>query len=146
MRAPTQCVVVIRPLDAATPSAWLSIGGRPFLDYLLLEIWRFGFRKVLLIADGGGSRVRNWLDASQISEETRLTIEVIETPGAGAAGALHAAREQLEDSFLLLDGHSWLDFNWLALTTVEGADDAVATLALREPGEDGAHPSVRLDG
>src|ERR1700736_3262780 len=97
MRAPSQCVVVIRPLDANTPSAWLSIGGRPFLDYLLLEAWRFGFSKVLFIADGGSSRVRASLDASRIGEETHLSIEVVEAQGAGTGGALHAARARLEN-------------------------------------------------
>src|ERR1700676_1654128 len=92
MRAPPQCVVMIRPLDANMPSAWLSIGGRPFLDYLLLEAWRFGFSKVLFIADGGGSRVRASLDASRIGEETRLSIDVVDAKGAGTGGALHAAR------------------------------------------------------
>src|SRR5580704_13506416 len=138
MRAPSQCVVVIRPLDANTPSAWLSIGGRPFLDYLLLEAWRFGFRKVLFIADGGGSRIRASLDATRIGEETRLAIDVVDAKGAGTGGALHAARDRLEDRFLLLDGHCWFDFNWLSLVTVDGAADAVATLALRKIGPAGA--------
>jgi D,D-heptose 1,7-bisphosphate phosphatase len=146
MRAPTQCVVVIRPLDVNTPSAWLSVGGRPFLDYLLLEAWRFGFRKVLFIADGGGSRVRASLDASRIGEETRLSIEVIEAEGAGTGGALHAARSRLDDRFLLLDGHCWFDFNWLSLLTVEGAGDAIATVALRKIDGRGAHHPMQLDG
>jgi D,D-heptose 1,7-bisphosphate phosphatase len=144
MRAPTQCVVMIRPLDANTPSAWLSIGGRPFLDYLLLEAWRFGFSKVLFIADGGGSRVRASLDASRIGEETRLSIEVVDAQGTGTGGALHAARGRLDDRFLLLDGHCWFDFNWLSLVTVEGAEDAVATLALRKVGDGARH--LLLDG
>jgi D,D-heptose 1,7-bisphosphate phosphatase len=143
-RAPSQCVVLMRPLGTSTPSAWLSIGGRPFLDYLLLEAWRFGFRKVLFVADGGGSRIRASLDASSIGEETRLAFDIVEAAGGGSGGALHAARNRLEDRFLLLDGHSWFDFNWLALVTVEGAADAVATLALRKIGNT-RHP-LRLDG
>jgi D,D-heptose 1,7-bisphosphate phosphatase len=146
MPAPTQCVVVTRPLDTNTGSAWLSVGGRPFLDYLLLEAWRFGFRKVLFVADGGGSRVRASLDASQIGEETRLSIEVVEAQGAGTGGALHAARSRLDDRFLLLDGHCWFDFNWLSLLTVEDAEDAIATLALRKVDGAGARNPLRLDG
>src|SRR5580692_8383821 len=64
--------------------------------------------------------------------------------GAGTGGALHAARSRLEDRFLLLDGHSWFDFNWLSLVTVEGAADAVATLALRKVGDSAHH--LLLDG
>src|ERR1700730_5419331 len=115
IRAPSQCVVVIRPLDANTPSAWLSIGGRPFLDYLLLEAWRFGFRRVLLIADGGGSRIRASLDASRIGEETRLAIDVVDAKGAGTGGALHAARDRLEERLLLVGGPFLVGFNWVFL-------------------------------
>jgi D,D-heptose 1,7-bisphosphate phosphatase len=147
MRAPSQCVVMIRPLDANTPSAWLSIGGRPFLDYLLMEAWRFGFRKVLFIADGGGgSRVRASIDASRIGEETRLDIDIIEAKGGGTGGALYAARSRLDDRFLLLDGHCWFDFNWLSLVTVEGAGNAVATLALRKIGGAGKYGRLQLKG
>jgi D-glycero-D-manno-heptose 1,7-bisphosphate phosphatase len=122
------------------------VGGRPFLDYLLLEAWRFGFHKVLFIADGGGSRVRASLDASRIGEEARLSIEVIESQGAGTGGALHAARSRLDDRFLLLDAHCWFDFNWLSLLTVEGVEQAIATLALRKVDGAGARNPMRLDG
>jgi D,D-heptose 1,7-bisphosphate phosphatase len=132
IRAPVQCVVLIRPLDATAPAAWLAIGGRPFLDYLLLEARRFGFHNVLFIADGGASRARESLDASRIDGGIRLSVEIIEAQGAGTGGALHAARDRLDDRFLLLDGHCWFDFNWLSLVTVTGAEDAVATLALRK--------------
>jgi len=137
---------MIRPLDASTPSAWLSVGGRPFLDYLLLEAWRFGFRNILFVADGGASRVRAALDAGRIGAETRLSIEIVEAHGAGTGGALRAARSRLDDWFLLLDGHCWFDFNWLSLVTVEGAEDAIAILALRKLDGAGTHPPMRLDG
>jgi D,D-heptose 1,7-bisphosphate phosphatase len=132
MPAPVQCVILIRPLGAATPGAWLSIGGRPFLDYLLLEAWRFGFRKVLFIADGGGSRARASLDATQIDADKRLVIEIVEAEGTDTGGALYAARSKLDEQFLLLDGHCWFDFNWLSLLTAGGGAAALATFALRE--------------
>ena len=146
MRAPVQCVILVRPLDAATPGAWLSIGGRPFFDYLLLEAWRFGFRKILFIADGGASRIRASLDASLIGDDVRLSIDIVEAQGAGTGGALFAARGRLDDRFLLLDGACWFDFNWLSLVTVAGAENAVATLALRKFEEKTRHLPVEVDG
>jgi len=146
MRAPVQCVVLMSALAADTPAAWLAIDGRPFLDYLLLEAWRFGFRKVLLIADGGGSRARAALDASRIGEQTHLSIDVLEAPGAGTGGALHAARDRLDERFLLLDGQCWFDFNWLSLVTAEGAEDAIATLALRAFEGRSRRKPVKIDG
>jgi D,D-heptose 1,7-bisphosphate phosphatase len=137
MRAPTQCVIMVRPLDALRAGggklgAWLAVGGRPFLDYLLLEAWRFGFRKILFIADGGASRARESLDATRIDADMRLPVDIVKAEGVGTGGALFAARARLDERFLLLDGHCWFDFNWLSLVTANGATDALATLALRE--------------
>jgi D,D-heptose 1,7-bisphosphate phosphatase len=146
MRAPIQCVVLVRPLDAATPGSWLRLGGRPFFDYLLLEAWRFGFRRVLFIADGGASRVRASLDASMIGEEVRLSIDIIEARGAGTGGGLKAASSRLEEQFLLLDGDCWFDFNWLSLVTGAGSPDAVAVLALRKVQRPSRRIPVEIDG
>lgn len=146
MRAPDQCVILMRPYSASAPATWVAIDARPFPDYLLLEAWRFGFRKVLMIAEDGTSRARACLDASRIGEETRLAITVVESRATGSGGALHAARGRLDDHFLLLDGSSWFDFNWLSLVTTEGAADAVATLALRQPAGASPRKSAQIDG
>ncbi len=146
MRAPDQCVILIRPYSATAPGTWVAIDARPFPDYLLLEAWRFGFRDILLIAEGGASRTRACLDASRVGEETRLSIKVVESRGAGSGGALYAARDRLKDRFLLLDGHSWFDFNWLSLVTVDGAESATATLALRQPVGATTRKAAHLDG
>jgi D,D-heptose 1,7-bisphosphate phosphatase len=146
MHAPVQCVILISALDVSAPAARLVIDGRPFLDYLLLEAWRFGFRKVLFIVDGGGSRARASLDASRISEETRLVIDVLDAQGAGTGGALHAARDRLDEYFLLLDGQCWFDFNWLSLVTAEAAGTDIATLALREFDSPNRRRPVTIEG
>jgi D,D-heptose 1,7-bisphosphate phosphatase len=151
MRTPAQCVILIRPLDApraggGTPGAWLAIGGRPFLDYLLLEAWRFGFRKVLFIADGGASRARESLNATRIDADMRLPVDIVEAEGVGTGGALFAARARLDERFLLLDGHCWFDFNWLSLVTADGAADALATLALREIANGQRRKAVHPEG
>ncbi len=146
MRAPDQCVILLRPFSASAPATWVAIDARPFPDYLLLEAWRFGFREVLLIAADGTSRARACLDASRLGEDTRLSIKAIESPGTGTGGALHTARSRLDDHFLLLEGSSWFDFNWLSLVTIDGAEHATATLALRQPIGPSARKSARLDG
>ena len=68
MRAPDQCVILIGglgtrlgPLTADTPKPLLPIGNRPFLEYLLVEVARFGFKKVLLLAGYRADRISNYL-------------------------------------------------------------------------------------
>jgi len=133
MRAPVQCVILIRPLGPTAPRSWLMIDGRPFLDYLLLEAWRFGFHRILFVVEeGGASRMRASLDASRIGSDTRLVIDIADVAASPAGGALYAARDRLDEFFLLLDGHCWFDFNWLSLVADQGAANRLATLAVRK--------------
>jgi len=109
------------------------IDGRPFLDYLLLEAWRFGFHRILFVVEeGGSSRMRASLDASRIGSDTRLVIDIADVAASPAGGALYAARDRLDEFFLLLDGHCWFDFNWLSLVADQGAANRLATLAVRK--------------
>lgn len=139
MRAPKQCVVLIGglgtrlgALTADTPKPLLDVGGRPFIEYLLAEVSRFGFSNVLLLAGYRAEHISRYVEESRIDRELRLAIEVcVEERPAGTGGALWNAQDTLEERFFLLNGDSWFDFNWLSLIPVSDAGDSVATLALR---------------
>ncbi len=149
MRAPEQCVILVGglgtrlgALTADMPKPLLAVAGRPFLDYLLLEAARFGFKRVLLLAGYRADQVAYYLAGSDIAERLRLQIDLlVEEKPAGTGGALWQARELLDKHFYLLNGDSWFNFNWLSLVTVEGSDRAVATLGLRHV-EDAARYGV----
>jgi D,D-heptose 1,7-bisphosphate phosphatase len=139
MRAPKQCVILIGglgtrlgPLTADTPKPMLDVGGRPFLEYLLVEAARFGFREVLLLAGHRAERVTRYIEESGIDRALDLSIEVlVEDSPAGTGGALWRAQDRLRERFFLVNGDSWFDFNWLSLVLVEDADRSLATLTLR---------------
>jgi D,D-heptose 1,7-bisphosphate phosphatase len=153
MRAPEQCVILVGglgtrlgALTVETPKPLLAVAGRPFLEYLLFEAARFGFKRVLLLAGYRADQVASYLAESDIARHLRLEIDLhVEAEPAGTGGALWQARERLDEYFYLLNGDSWLDFNWLSLVTVEGSDRAVATLGLRHVEDASRYGVVETD-
>jgi D-glycero-D-manno-heptose 1,7-bisphosphate phosphatase len=118
-------------LTASTPKPLLPVGGRPFLDVLLLELVRHGFEHVILLAAFEADQIKAYAKASNIARKHGVRVDVaVEPKGAGTGGALWHARHLAEPEFLLLNGDSWMDANMLSL--IDGAGDAEIVLTLRE--------------
>jgi D,D-heptose 1,7-bisphosphate phosphatase len=98
-------------IAAFNPKPLLPVGGRPFIEHLIQEISRYGFKRVTLLAGHLGEKVRSAYDGKILSG---LSIDVLVEPSAmGTGGALaHAAAlGRLDSTFLLTNGDSWLDMD-----------------------------------
>lgn len=154
LEAPEQCVILIGglgtrlgPLTVDMPKPLLRIGDRPFLEYLLAEAARFGFKKILLLAGFRADRIEDYLSESGVARKLGLRIDIsAEEQPAGTGGALWRARRRLDQRFYLLNGDSWFDFNWLSLVAADKADTAIATLGLRRLDDVGRYGVVETDG
>lgn len=130
----SQCVILLGGLGTRlgeltrdTPKPLLAVGDRPFVDILIREAVRRGFTKVLLLAGFRSdvvadyiSKTREWLPSG-----CEIAISVEPEP-LGTGGALGLARDLLDEQFLLLNGDTWFDFNWLDLVQCAGNCAAVA--------------------
>jgi len=132
-----QCVILLNDLRAGlgartstTPKPLLEVGGAPFIETLVAEARRRGFRDFLLLAGHRGEAVTGFL--SERSIEARFDCRVQVCVELDAGGALVHASSCLQDDFLLLNGDRWFDFNWLDLFAKSRHDGAAATVALRE--------------
>ncbi|PTT72313.1 haloacid dehalogenase, partial [Pseudomonas sp. HMWF010] len=67
----------------------------------------------------------------------------VETAPLGTAGALAQAREKLDETFLLVNGDTWFDFDWAALST---SREWPATLALRQIPLADRYETIVLEG
>ena len=73
-------------LAATMPKPLLDINGRPFLEYLLWNVSRFGFKKVLFLCGFRGEQIKRHFDTG---EPFGVTIKyAFEDTLAGTAGAL----------------------------------------------------------
>lgn len=132
------------PLTASTPKPLLPVDGRPFLDVLLFELGRHGFKHILLLAAFEAQKIHDYAADNALARRFGLKIEVIVEPErAGTGGALFHAKNSLAEEFLLLNGDSWLDFNLLSIPPLDGAD---AVLTLRSLADAYRSGVVELDG
>jgi D-glycero-D-manno-heptose 1,7-bisphosphate phosphatase len=148
-KTPSQCVILLGGLGTRlgaltreTPKPLLDVGGKPFIDILIREAVRRGFTRILLLAGYRSEVVTHYVETleAQVSVTCDISISVEPEP-LGTGGALAFAREQLDEQFLLLNGDTWFDFNWLDL--VDSASEGSALAARRVPRAD-RYESLRL--
>jgi D-glycero-D-manno-heptose 1,7-bisphosphate phosphatase len=149
-----QCVILIGGLGTrlgqrtkATPKPLLEVGGAPFLETLFGEARRRGFDEFLLLAGHLNEAVVAFLVERDIERRFSCRVDLsIEPTLLGTGGALINAVNQLRDDFLLLNGDTWFDFNWLDLFARARRDRAGGALALREIDDPDRYETVELDG
>lgn len=139
--APEQCVILVGglgtrlgALTGGLPKPLTTVGGRPFLAYLLWHARRFGFRRVLLLAGHRGEAVRQFATDPHWTEGLDVEV-VVEPEPLGTGGALRNAVDRLDERFLLLNGDSLFDFNWLDLQAlaIDHPGNPVAMSLRHEP-------------
>ena len=129
-------------LTDSIPKPMVPVAGRPFLDWLIEEVARFGFRRITLLAGHLGQMIADRYDGTSLRG---AAIDVaIEPEPLGTAGGLRLFADRLDDSFLLLNGDTRFDVNLLDLPLHAG--DALATLALRRTAPGARYGTVEVDG
>lgn len=122
----------------------LDVAGKPFVEHLLGEASRFGFRKALLLCGYRAADLRTAYDGRSFGG---LKVDVaVEAEPAGTAGALALSADRLDDIFLLANGDSFFDFNWLSLVPALERDDWTMHAALARGVRGGRYGRVELAG
>ncbi|WP_454626239.1 HAD-IIIA family hydrolase [Bradyrhizobium cenepequi] len=109
----------------------LEVAGKPFLDYILDELARYSvIEDILLLV---GHRAASVVDRYEGRRWRGARVKVmVESTQLGTGGALQHASSQLENSFFLLDGHAFFEFNLLDLAIQKGRSSALVQMALRD--------------
>src|SRR5215213_6644301 len=114
-----QCVILVGGLGSRlgeltreTPKPLLPVMGKPFLEHLVLELARFGFTDVILLAGYRGEQVVSRFAGRRRIAGRDVTIRVVVEPEpAGTGGALTYLEGLADDTFLLMNGDSWFDID-----------------------------------
>lgn len=114
----------------AVPKPLLPVAGDAFVTHLVRNLARFGFRDVVLLV---GYRARQFEVLTEPGRFGPLRVRLsIEPPALlGTGGALRHARELLDETFLLLNGDTFFDFNMLDLALALAEPSCLIALALR---------------
>jgi len=149
-----QCVILLGGLGTrlgdltkALPKPLLPVGESPFVEVLVSEAWRRGFRKYLLLAGHRAEAVSDYLYANDVCNRFGATIELsIEPIPLGTGGALVHALDRLDGEFLLLNGDTWFDFNWMDFVARSRAEGRSGGVALRSVVSPDRYETVEVDG
>lgn len=129
-----QCAILLGGLGTrlgafthAMPKPLLDVGGKPFVDVLVGEALRRGFTDILLLAGHASSVVEDYAAAlrTRLPAGAGVTVSVEPEP-MGTGGGVRFAANHLADRFLLLNGDTWFDFNWLELLQAAAHGPALA--------------------
>jgi NDP-sugar pyrophosphorylase family protein len=103
----------MRPLTERVPKVLLEVAGRPFVEWQLETLKRWGFADVVLCVAYLGEMVRGFVgDGARWGVRVRYVDEGPELLGTG--GALRNAVGVLEEAFLVTYGDSYLPFDYAA--------------------------------
>lgn len=89
----------------------MPVGGRPVLAWVLGELIRFGVEEMVVMTGRLSAQVADAVRAVAAGLPRRLEVVFSEGPGAGIGGALHRARDRLDERFMLCDGGVLFDAN-----------------------------------
>ena len=125
----------------------LEVGGRPFIAWLMHEMLRFGVEDFVILTGHLSATVEEAVMHAADALPKRVTITFSEEPlRAGTGGALHHAKNLLDDRFLLCNGDSLFDCNIAALLRDFAADgpETLARLIVREIPDASRYGTVTL--
>ena len=132
-------------ITQSLPKPLLNVGGRPFLDYLIDNVARHGITRILLLAGHLGEEIVNY---SRGFNRAGLELTcIVESIHGGTAGGLRLCRDRLDETFLLCNGDSFLDFNILDLAIpARNTDRWLAQIGLRRVDDASKYGAVTLSG
>ena len=133
------------------PTPLLDVCGRPFIEYLMWNLRRFGFDHFVLLAGYKADVVLdNYGPGSPFIDDLQARVTIVAQPAPlGTAGALKQAAHYLDKKFMLLSGSSIFDFNYLDLSHCsrpEENDDWLVRVALRQVADGARYDLVEVEG
>jgi NDP-sugar pyrophosphorylase family protein len=134
----------LRSAVSDRPKCLAPVGGRPFLEFVLLQLRSFGIHDVILCVGYRSEQVREYFGTG---ERWGLALDYsFEDVALGTAGALKGAQAKVRHSpFMTLNGDSILEFRLDRLLDLHEARGALATLALARVSSAGRYGSVLAD-
>lgn len=133
----------LRPLTKKVPKILISVGGRPFIDWVIDTLPRDLFDELLLLTGYLGDRVREYCgDGSRYGIAIRYSCE---PQPLGTAGALRHASDLLGRTFVLLNGDTYIELDYLDLLAFHHSQPSIATMVVARPYDPEIRPNVRVE-
>lgn len=104
----------LRPLTEQIPKALIEVAGEPFIAHQLRLLRRQGITRVVLCVGNLWEKIRAFVgDGSQFAISVEYKVDWPQLLGTG--GALRRALNSLGPEFLVMNGDSWLDTDYVPI-------------------------------
>src|SRR5271170_3352001 len=118
----------LRPLTSNQPKPMLPMANRPMMEHVVGLLRQHGMTDVVVTVAFMANAIRTYFgDGSELG--VRLAYATEETP-LGTAGSVLNAREQLDETFVVISGDVLTDIDLSAVVEFHRQKGAMATLAL----------------
>jgi D-sedoheptulose 7-phosphate isomerase len=133
----------LRPVLSDRPKSLAEVGGRPFLEWLVLALANQGLRRIVLATGFMGDAIE-----AAMGDGRRFNVELLyshETDPRGTGGAVKLAAERTRsDPVLVLNGDSYCRFQVSRMLARHREGHAAATLWLQEAPDAARFGAVQL--
>jgi NDP-sugar pyrophosphorylase family protein len=134
----------MRPMTETIPKPMLPVAGKPFLEHQLNLLLAHGVRRVLLLVAYLGETIQAYFgDGSRFNCQLAYSYE---PAPLGTGGAMKLAEKKLRETFLLLNGDTYLavDYDRIMAKFSAAQDSALIVAYQRLPGAPAAAPADRV--
>jgi D-glycero-alpha-D-manno-heptose 1-phosphate guanylyltransferase len=149
-KQPVICLILVgglgtrlRPLISDLPKPMAPIGGKPFLEYLVLWVGHSGFHRVVLCTGYSAERIEEYFGRGD-----GFGVDIaysVESKPLGTWGAIRQAMDCFPgDHFLVLNGDSFLQVELQALLDFHLRKQGLATIAVLGVPDSSRFGSIRL--
>ena len=118
----------LKPYTTHFPKPLMPIGDKPILEIVILQLEKANFKNVIITTGHMGEMIRAFfLNGEKYGVHISYSME--DKP-LGTAGPLNLIRDQLTDTFLLMNGDVLSDINFKDMLDYHKKNMSVATIAL----------------
>lgn len=134
----------LKPLISDMPKPMALINGKPFLEYLVQQLKKWGIHDIILSVGYKKEKISSYF---LFGAEWGVDIHYVqENVPLGTGGAIREALESVDDTnVLVLNGDSFFDADINSLVAFHNSKDAVVTLALKGMADTGRYGRVEIN-
>lgn len=135
----------LRPLTFEIPKVLVSVKQKPLIEWNIELCKNFGVKEIVLALGYKAEQVQNYCEERISGVKIKCNIE---KEFLGTAGALKFAQSffENENKFIMMNGDTVMDIDFVALNNVFEKNNAVGAIALTETDDPMAGGIIQLQG
>lgn len=118
----------LRPLTLTTPKPLLPIKGKPIIEHAIVNFKKHGIKNIILSVGYKADKIKEYF-----GDGKRFGVDIsycTENEPLGTGGAIKKAAENIDKTFIVINGDNLADFDWTEMIQTHKRNNAKITLGL----------------